>query len=69
MLEHAYIIIFYHSVEPQGHKREVVDGFNAIYKRFLYILITTVQFPGEAWYDTHMSIYTPILNKDTSLAR
>ena len=35
-----------HSVSAHGHGTEVVDGLNAIYKRYMYQLMSTVKLPG-----------------------
>ena len=40
-------IIFYWGISAPGHGKQVVDGINAIEKRFMYQLMSTVQLPGS----------------------
>ena len=47
----------------------MVDGLNAVYKRYIYQLISKVQLPGSIRFDSHIKIHTGIENKDVSLAR
>ena len=50
MLSHAYNIIINPGVGATGHGREVVGGLNYTRKRFLSMLIKTVQLPGTEDY-------------------
>ena len=40
-------IIFDRDIGAPGHGKEVVGGLNAIAKRFMYKLMSTVQLPGS----------------------
>ena len=64
ILAHSYHIIIYHAVGAPGHGRDFVDGLNSTYKRFLYVLITTVELPGALAYNSYMTIHTLSVNKD-----
>ena len=58
MFAHEYNIIIDSGVGAPVHDREVVGGFNAKNKRFLSMLMKTVQLPGVAEYDTQMAVHT-----------
>ena len=51
MFAYVYNIIIDHSVGAPGLGREVIDRFNAAYKRFLSTLLITVKLPGAETYD------------------
>ena len=51
-----------------GQCREVTDGLNATYKRFIFYLKANVQLPGSGWFDTQMEFHTATQNTDVSLA-
>ena len=46
MLSQIFSVIIDPSVSAPGHGREVVDGLNITYIRFLFQLMSTVQLPG-----------------------
>ena len=69
MLEHAYNIIIGRGVGAPGHGREFVDGLNSTDKRFISMLMTTVQLPGASAYYSQMAMHTSTENTDTSLER
>ena len=46
VLSQHHSIIFDRGVSETGHVKEVVDGLNAIYKRYMYQLMSNVQLPG-----------------------
>ena len=52
-----------------GHVKEVVDGLNAVDKRYIYQLMSKVQLPGSIRFDSHIKMHTGTENKDASLAR
>ena len=56
-----YIIIVDHGIGAPRHYREIFNGFNTNYKRFLSMLMKTVQLTGVVAYDTHMAMHTSIL--------
>ena len=69
MLSQAYYVIVDCGVSESWYGIEVVYWINAIYKRFLFQLITTVQLTGSKWYDTHMEIRYTNSTANVSLSR
>ena len=51
------------------HGKEVVDGLNYVYKRYIYQLMSKFQLPGSVRFDSHIKIHTGTENKDVSLAQ
>ena len=47
VLSQRHSIIFYRGISAPGHGKEVVDGLNAIDKRYIYQLMSTVQLTGS----------------------
>ena len=58
ILSKAFSVIIDRGVSAPGHGRKLVDGLNAIDKRFLLQLMSSVQLPGVNRYDTHMVMHT-----------
>ena len=52
MLSHVYNVIIYFVVGSPVHGKKVADGFNSTEKWLLSMLITTVQLPGRAAFDS-----------------
>ena len=52
-----------------GHGKEVVYGLNAIYKRYMYQLMSTVQIPGSKTFEKQIIINSCTPKKDISLAK
>ena len=50
-----------------GHGIEVLDGINAIGKRFIFQLMSTMQLTGAKSYDTQMVMHTETCTSDVSL--
>ena len=69
MLAHSYNIINDLGVGAPVHGREVFDGLNSKYKRFLLKFIKTVKLPGAASYDPQTEIHTSTANTDINYAR
>ena len=46
VLSQRHSIIFDRDISALGHGKEVVDGLNAIEKRYMYQLMSTVKLPG-----------------------
>ena len=42
----CYSVIIYCDISAHVHGKEVADGLNAIYKQFIYQLMSKVQVPG-----------------------
>ena len=63
----GFYIIIDRGISAPGHGREVLDGLNAIEKRFIFQLISTMQLPGEIFYDTQIVMHTGTRTSDVSL--
>ena len=63
----ASYVITDRGISSPVHGREVVDGLNAIYKRFFFQLISTVQLTGAKRYDTHMVMQSITRTSNVSL--
>ena len=46
----------------------MVDGLNAVDKRYIYQLMSKVKLPGPIRFDSQIKIHTGTENKDLSLA-
>ena len=57
------------SLSEPGHGKDVVDGFNAIDKRYIYQLISTVKLTGSKTFDSHILMHSCEPKKDVSLAK
>ena len=57
------------SISAPGHGKEVIYGLHAVYKRYIYQLMSKVQLPGSVIFDSQIKIHTGTENKDVSLAR
>ena len=62
-----YVIID-RGISAPGYGRKVLYGLNAIEKRFLFQLMSTVQLPGVKGYDTQMVMHTGTCTSDVSLS-
>ena len=69
MLAHAYNAIIDQGAGEPGHVREVFNGLNDTFKRFLSILLTTVKLTGAKVYKNQTAMHKSILSKDISLKR
>ena len=47
----------------------MVDGINAIYKRYTYKLMSNVQLPGSKRFDSQMQMHTSTQKNDFSLSK
>ena len=47
----------------------MVDGLNAVDKRYIYHFMSKVQLPGSVRFDSQIKIHTGTEKKDVSLAR
>ena len=45
----------------------MVDGLNAVDKRYIYQLMTTVQLPGSKRFDSQIQIHTDTQKDDVNL--
>ena len=46
-MSQTYSIIINRGISAPGNGKEVVDGLNAVDKRYIYQLMSTVQLPGS----------------------
>ena len=65
----CYSIIIYWRIIAPGNGKEVVDGINAVDKRYIYQLMSTVQLPGSIWFDSQIQMHTGTENKYVNLAK
>ena len=68
-MAHAYNIIIDHGVGSPGHGRDVVDGLNYTETFFIYMIITIVQLPSTAAYETQLLMHKSTVNIDIIFAR
>ena len=54
VLSQRHSIIFDRGISAPGHDKDVVDGFNAIEKHYMYKLMSTVQLLGSKVSGTHI---------------
>ena len=65
----SYSIIFDQDINSPGHSKEVVDGINAIDKRYICQLMSAVQLPVSKRFYSQMQMYTINQKYDVSLAK
>ena len=58
VLSQRHSIIFDQGISAPGHGKEVVDGLNAIYKRYMHQLMYTVQLPGSKIFERQILIHS-----------
>ena len=69
VMSQCYSIIFDRGISAPGHGKEVVDGLNYVYKRYIYQLMSTVKLPGSNIFDSQIQIHTGTPKYDASLAK
>ena len=47
VMSQCYSIIIHQDISAHGHGKEIVDGLNDVYKRYIYQLMSTDQLPGS----------------------
>ena len=65
----CYSIIIDRGISAPSHVKEVVDGINAIEKRFIYQLMSNVQPQGSKKFDSHILMHYFTENSDVSMAK
>ena len=65
----CYSIIIDQRVSASGNGKELVDGLNAVAKRYIYQLMSTIQLPGSNRFDSQMQMHTGNQKNDVSLAK
>ena len=65
--------MIYQGISENGHSKELVDGLNAIGKRYIYIyiykLVSNVQLPGSKRFDSQIQMHTITQNNYVSLTK
>ena len=69
VISQTYSIIIDQGISAPGHGKELVDGLNAVDKRYIYQLMSKVQLPGSIRFDSQIKIHTGTEKKDVSLAQ
>ena len=69
VMSQTYSIIIDHDISALGHGKGVVDGINAVYKRYIYQLMSKVQLTGSVRFYSQIKMHTGTENKDVSLAQ
>ena len=69
VMSQTYSIIIDRGISAPGHGKEMVDGINAVDKRYIYQLMSKVQLPGSVRFDSQIKMHTVAENKDVSLAK
>ena len=65
----CYSIIIDRVINVPGNGKEVVDGLNAVDKRYIYQLMSTAQLPVSNIFDPQMQIKTSNQKYDVILAK
>ena len=68
-MSQCYSIIINQGISEIEHGKEVVDGLNAVDKRYIYQLMSTVQLPGSVRFDSQIKMHTGTEKYDVSLAQ
>ena len=55
-LSQCYAIIIDRGISAPDHGKEMINGINAIYKRYIYQLVYNVQLPGSKIFDSQILI-------------
>ena len=68
-MSQCYSIIIDRGISAPGNGKEVVDGINAVNKRYIYKLMSNVQLPGSKTFDSQMQMHTGNQKDYVSLAQ
>ena len=69
VMSQTYSLIIDRGISAPGHGKEVVDGINAVDKRYIYQLMCKVQLTGSVRFYPQIKMHTGTENKDVSLAK
>ena len=69
VMSQCYSIIINRGRSAPGHIKEVVDGLNAVDKRYIYEFMSNIQLSGSVRFDSQIQIHTSIEKEDVSLAQ
>ena len=68
-MSQCYSIIIDLEISAPGYIKEVIDGLNAVDKRYIYQLMSTFQIPGWNILDSHIQMHTGNQRDYVNLAR
>ena len=57
-MEQCYYINIDLGISAPGHGKEVVDGINAVDKRYIYQFMSNIKLPGSVIFDSQIKIHT-----------
>ena len=57
-MSQCYPVTIDQRISAPGHGKELVDGLNAVDKRYIYQLMSNVQLPGTNIFDSQMQMHT-----------
>ena len=63
----CYSVIIYCGISAPEHGKEVVDGLNYIYKRYIYQLISNFQLNVSKIFNSQIIMHSGKQNNDVSL--
>ena len=69
VMSQCYSIIIDRGIGAPGHGKEFVDGLNAVDKRKIYQLISTIKLPRSNIFDSQMQMHTAKKNNDVTSAK
>ena len=69
VMSQCYSIIIDRGISAPGHGKEVVDGLNAVDKRYIYQLMSKIKLTGSVIFDSHIKMHTGTENKDVILSQ
>ena len=64
-----YSVIINRGISELGHGKEVLDGINAIDKRYIYQLMFNVKLPGSIFFNSQILMNSCTQNNDESLSK
>ena len=69
VISQYYSIIIDQGISAPGHGKDILDWLNAVYKRYIYQLMSNAQLPRSNRFDLQMQMHTGNQNDDVSLAK
>ena len=69
VMSQCYSIIIDQGISAPGHGKEVVNRLNAVDKRYIYQLMSTVQLPRSNIFDSQIQMHNGNQKYDVSLAK
>ena len=65
----CYSVTIYQGIHAPGNGKEGVDELNAIYKVYIYQLMSYVQPPGSKLFDFQMQMHTSNQKNDVIISK